>query len=88
MGVAHWMFPRLPGTTAADAAGDSLAWANLLALNVGLLVRVAAELMGPGPSRTHVVAAILQGAGVALFVAAIWRRVRFPKGSPTPRTVA
>jgi hypothetical protein len=79
MGVAHWMFPRLPRTTAAEAARDPLGWANLVALNSGLLLRVAAELGGPGLGRAHVFAAGLQGAGVVLFVVAIWRRVRFPK---------
>jgi hypothetical protein len=39
-------------------------------------------MSGRGAERVHVVAALLQGAGVALFVVAIWRRVRFPKWPP------
>jgi len=77
MGVAHWMFPRLPGTTARDAERDPLGWANLLTLNGGLLLRIPGEML-PSPN-VRVLAAVLQALGVAFFVAAIWKRVRFPK---------
>jgi heme/copper-type cytochrome/quinol oxidase subunit 1 len=83
MGVAHWMFPRLPGATAVKAARDPLAWANLACLNVGLLLRAASEPWdGHGWPAGLLVSAVLQPAGILLFVVAIWSRVRFP----TPRT--
>jgi hypothetical protein len=81
MGVAHWMFPRLPGATASGAARDPLAWSNLVSLNLGLLLRVPSEAgRGQrGAGTLLVLSAVLQALGVLLFVAAIWRRVRFPR---------
>ena len=81
MGVAHWMFPRLPGATAARAARDPLAWANLVSLNVGLVLRVVSEPWTgrPWANALQGVSALLQVAGVGCFLLAIWRRVRFPK---------
>ena len=87
MGVAHWMFPRLPGATAAGAARDPLAWANLATLNLGLVLRVPGEL-GYGEAwarRVLLVSAVLQALGAALFLLAIWKRVRFPQALPSRR---
>lgn len=81
MGVAHWMFPRLPGTTAYAAATDPLAWANLISLNVGLVLRTVSEAWS-GQSwavALQVASAVLQVLGVFFFLLAIWRRVRFPR---------
>ena len=81
MGVAHWMFPRLPGATPSGAARDPLAWSNLVSLNVGLLLRVSSEPWRgqPWADPLLIVSAALQALGALLFVAAIWRRVRFPR---------
>jgi hypothetical protein len=81
MGVAHWMFPRLPGATATRAARDPLAWANLVSLNVGLALRVASEPWSgqAWANALQAASAALQVAGVVFFLLAIWRRVRFPK---------
>jgi hypothetical protein len=87
MGVAHWMFPRLPGATAVKAARDPLAWANLTCLNVGLVLRAASEPWhGQGLPAGLVLSAILQLAGVVLFVLAIWSRVRFSTARQPPAT--
>jgi hypothetical protein len=84
MGVAHWMFPRLPGATAVGAARDPLAWANLVSLNLGLLLRVVSEpWIGAGWAHaSQLASAALQVVGVLFFLLAIWRRVRFPKVRP------
>ena len=84
MGVAHWMFPRLPGATAVGAARDPLAWANLVSLNIGLLLRVVSEpwIGSAWANALQLASAALQVAGVLFFLLAIWRRVRFPKVHP------
>jgi heme/copper-type cytochrome/quinol oxidase subunit 1 len=83
MGVAHWMFPRLPGATAVKAARDPLAWANLTCLNAGLVLRAVSEpWSGDGWPAGLLASAVLQPAGVVLFVLAIWNRVRFPLPHP------
>jgi hypothetical protein len=83
MGVAHWMFPRLPGATAVGAARDPLAWTNLVSLNLGLALRVVSEpWMGRAwANALQAASAALQLAGVVFFLLAIWRRVRFPKAA-------
>lgn len=77
-GVAWWMFPRPRGAPATpDAAAG---WTGFVAINAGLLLRLAAEpasRLAPGPwadaGRTG--AAFLLLAGVMSLVVPCWRRV-------------
>lgn len=80
MGVAHWMFPRRPGERRAELNRDPIAWANYLLLTVGLLLRVATEPWLPATWARHGLAAsaLMQLAGFACFLLAIWGRVRGP----------
>jgi hypothetical protein len=81
LGVAYWMFPRLPGATPRIAARDPLAWASYFLLNAGLLLRVIFEPRLPSriAQWAMMVSAIAQVAAVVFFVLAIWRRIRMPK---------
>ena len=65
-------------------ARDPLAWGNYLLLNAGLILRVLAEPLLPLPPArvTLGLSALLQVAGVLLFVRGIWRRVRAPSVVP------
>ncbi len=85
MGVAYWMFPRLPGTTPQMAARDPLAWVSYVLLNGGLLLRVVFEPMLPAPAArpAMLISAIAQVGAVLFFLLAIWRRIRMPRiGQP------
>lgn len=78
-GVATWLFPRRKGDR-GERAPRTLA-AGLVALNLGLVLRVAAEpalalgaaasVAGPG----LVISAVAQAAGALVFAAHLWRRV-------------
>lgn len=83
MGVAYWMFPRLPLTSAEAMASDPLAWFNYFSLHGGLILRIVFEpLESHGFSKPLlVVSAVGQFIGILLFVIAIWRRVYFPRSS-------
>lgn len=83
MGVAYWMFPRLPFTTAEAMASDPLAWASYYLLNIGLLLRIIFE-----PLETHrfakallLISGVTQFLGILMFIIAIWKRVYFPRSS-------
>jgi hypothetical protein len=82
IGVAYWMFPRFrPEASRPPRGSDALAWAVLLTLNLGLVIRFAAEpfwLMGPRPWLTALLAlsGILQAAAALGFTWLIWARVR------------
>jgi hypothetical protein len=90
-GVAYWMFPRLPrevrlGGPAGSPRGPQwLAWAAYTCLNVGLLLRLAAEpffMMG-GPrwlAALLALSGVLQVAAVLLFGWLIWARIRPMEG--------
>lgn len=82
IGVAWWMFPRIPGTM-APAPVVVAGWA---ALNGGLLLRVSVELFGDGmmvaPPPVRWTSALLQFGGILLLAALMWRRVRAPSSRP------
>ncbi len=79
MGVAIWMLPKF--TQAQPRGSDRLSWATYALLNLGLLLRAAAE---PANARQPgdlwgwalVAAALLQWLGGLLFVVNAWRRVK------------
>ncbi len=81
MGVAYWMFPRLPGTTPEMASRDPLAWVSYFLLNGGLLLRVFFEPWLPAPAARAAipVSAVAQVGAVLCFLLAIWRRIRMPR---------
>jgi hypothetical protein len=78
IGVAWWMFPRVPGTV-APARVVVGGWA---ALNAGLLLRVVVDLFGGGMPDAHASvrwsSAALQTGGIVLLAVLLWRRVRGP----------
>jgi hypothetical protein len=82
MGVAYWIFPRFLKEQRRQPRGsDSLAWAVLVALNAGLLLRFAFEplyLMGPRPWMAPILAmsGLLQAFAGLGFGWLIWGRVR------------
>ena len=82
IGVAYWMFPRLRKDEDPRPRGsDALAWAVLVCLNLGLLLRFALEpfyLMGarPGLAALLAMAGVLQAAAAVCFGLLIWARVR------------
>ena len=84
LGVAWWMFPRVPGTV-APTAWVVAGWA---ALNGGLLPRVGVDLLGDGmttaPAAVRWTSAGLQLAGITLLAAMLWWRVRGPSARPRP----
>ncbi len=88
IGVAYWMFPRFKRTQDARPRGsDVLAWAVLIVLNAGLLMRFVFEplyLMGPQPWLAALVAlaGVLQALAAIGFGLLIWGRIRAmePKG--------
>ena len=79
LGVAHWMFPRVPKESADRA--QRLALVTYVTLNVGLLVRAFAEpafALRPGPvwAGMLILSAGLQWISALAFVATAWPRVR------------
>ena len=82
IGVAWWMFPRIPGTV----AGPAWVVAGWATLNGGLALRVTTDLFfGGTPDAPPVVrwtSAVLQLLGAALLAVALWRRVRLPQQRP------
>lgn len=77
MGVAFWMFPRVAGAR----PGTSWAWVALVAVNLGLALRVLAEPVvheGHGGAWRVLLgaAAVLPTLGVIAFALAILPRVR------------
>lgn len=76
-GVAHWMFPR--STAAAPRGNERLMWAAWVALNLGLLLRVAGEpraILGHDTAPLLLLSAVLQLVAAVMFTANIWPRVR------------
>jgi hypothetical protein len=82
IGVAYWMFPRYRKEQASGPRGsDALAWAVLIALNAGLLMRFVFEplyLMGPQPWLAAIAAltGVLQALAAIGFGLLIWGRIR------------
>ncbi|HWP84048.1 MAG TPA: hypothetical protein VNN17_02570 [Terriglobia bacterium] len=87
-GVALWMFPRKSGETRQEAARDPLAWSCYYLITIGLAVRCLALLL-PGVFGKAVLgaSAVLQFAGVAAFVVAIWPRIYLPGGNEPGKAV-
>ncbi|HXF64826.1 MAG TPA: hypothetical protein VNK95_24580 [Caldilineaceae bacterium] len=78
-GIAYWMFPKF--SREQPRGSDSLAWATFVFLNLGLLLRVAAEpanVYSPGGVWGSLLAAsaLLQWLGGVSFVANTWPRVK------------
>jgi hypothetical protein len=71
-GVAYWMFPKFSSEQPRGASG--LAVASFVLLNLGLLLRVAAEPLAVG--WLLVTSAVLQWLGAVAFVVNTWPRVK------------
>ncbi len=71
-GVAYWMFPKFSAEQPRGANG--LAVASFVLLNLGLLLRVAAEPLAVG--WLLVTSAVLQWLGAVAFVVNTWPRVK------------
>jgi hypothetical protein len=82
IGVAYWIFPRFRKEQRPQPRGsDALAWAVLLSLNAGLLLRFLFEpfyLMGPEAwlGALMALAGVLQALAAVGFGLLIWGRVR------------
>jgi len=82
IGVAYWIFPRfLKVQDSRPRGSDALAWAVLMCLNAGLLLRFIFEpiyLMGPQPWLAALMAlsGVLQALAALGFGWLIWGRVR------------
>ena len=83
-GVIYWMFPIISKT---NMRGDSrLAWAVVVLLNAGLLLRIVCEpwrAISPGDVNGVglVLSALLQVAAAYLFIVVCWPRVRQRAGT-------
>lgn len=71
-GVAYWMFPKFSSEQPRGA--NALGIASFVLLNLGLLLRVAAEPMEVG--WLLVTSAVLQWLGAVAFVVNTWPRVK------------
>jgi hypothetical protein len=82
IGVAYWIFPRfLKQQDPRPRGSDALAWAVLVCLNVGLLLRFVFEpfyLMGSQPWMAALLAlsGLLQALAALGFGWLIWGRIR------------
>lgn len=81
LGVAYWLLPRQRTPERPRGYGERLAYAAVIALNIGLLMRVAGEpaqnMDWPGGwiAPTLTVSAILQVAAIVVFAIQLWPRV-------------
>ena len=84
LGVGLWMFPMPVGAARAGAPRYSrkLVISCFVALNLGLMIRFIAEPLGS--PELGLVCGILQTAGIALAVAALWPRIRAITAPPVP----
>jgi len=86
-GVAQWMFPRKGGESREEAARDPLAWTSYYLITIGLAVRCLALLLPEIFGNLVLgVSAVVQFAGVAIFVIVIWPRVYLPGGNEPGRS--
>jgi hypothetical protein len=82
IGVAYWMFPRfLKQQTPHPRGSEGLAWAVLICLNVGLVMRFIVEpfyLLGPNTWLAALLAlsGVLQALAAVGFGLLIWGRIR------------
>jgi hypothetical protein len=82
IGVAYWIFPRYRKQQTPEPRGsDTLAWAVLVALNFGLLLRFFLEpfhLTGPQPWLAALLAlsGVLQALAALGFAWLVWGRIR------------
>jgi hypothetical protein len=82
LGVAYWMFPRFrKEQNPLPRGSDRLAWAVLILLNTGLILRFAVEpfyLMGPKTWQGALLAlsGVLQALAVLCFGVLVWGRIR------------
>jgi hypothetical protein len=82
IGVAYWIFPRfLKEQDPRPRGSDTLAWAVLICLNAGLLLRFILEpfyLMGPEPWLAMLLAlsGLLQALAALGFGWLVWGRIR------------
>lgn len=82
LGVAYWIFPRfLKEQDPRPRGADNLAWAVLICLNTGLVLRFIVEpfyLMGPRPWLAGLMAlsGLLQALAAVGFGLLIWGRIR------------
>ena len=82
IGVAYWIFPRfLKEQNPQPRGSDALAWAVLVGLNAGLLLRFIIEpfyLMGPQPWLAALMAlsGVLQALAAVGFAWLVWGRIR------------
>ncbi|MBA2660709.1 MAG: hypothetical protein H0U74_00315 [Bradymonadaceae bacterium] len=74
-GVALWMFPRPKGVK-KPARPTALELVCLIALNLGLLLRLVAEPYAVDYPALVVASAVLQWLAGMAFIVAIWPRVR------------
>jgi hypothetical protein len=72
LGVAYWILPRLPGS--APHGKERLAILAFVLINVGIWLIVAQSIfLLPGLS---FVGRILESLGAALFLVAVWQRIK------------
>lgn len=87
IGVAYWLLPRKRTTVQPLGYNERLGMVATLALNAGLLMRVAVEpleRMGQGSAVTQValgLVALLQVSAILIFATQLWPRV----GPRSPR---
>jgi hypothetical protein len=90
IGVAYWLLPRKRTPAQPLGYNERLGMLATVALNAGLLLRVAAEpieRMGQGSALTQLAlggVALLQVAAIFIFATQLWPRVgpRVPRGKP------
>ncbi|MCC6739999.1 MAG: hypothetical protein IT452_13205 [Planctomycetia bacterium] len=73
-GVALWMFPLPWGAKASDRYRPALAWAAYAAINGGLAMRFAGDILAM--RALQVAAGASQTLGILLCIAALWPRIR------------
>jgi heme/copper-type cytochrome/quinol oxidase subunit 1 len=72
LGVAYWILPRLAGDE--PRGSESLAWSAFWLINLGIMLAILGSLL-TSPALT-LAGRLAELAGVVLFVACSWRRVK------------
>lgn len=73
-GVALWMFPLPWGATAAARYRPAQVWAAYAAINGGLAMRFAGDILAV--RALQVASGVSQTLGILLCIAALWPRIR------------